>query len=159
VALYVASLPTSIILQSSAGSLKRIINGSTEILVLGFQFQLFLDFGFTQLPGAMAKTWLALDQNLFSRHCQVNAKTIRTPFPVVTVWDFNRYATSHDPVIKRVELRSFGTDPFLDRFRAVHVSECDLHRQSHGYDSFLTEYFPCTYGERLGSLLLILQRT
>jgi hypothetical protein len=128
VALYVPSLPTSIILQSSAGSLKRVINGSTEILVLGFQFQLFLDFALTQLLDTMAKAWLALDHDLFSRHYQVNAKTIRTPFPVVTVWDLNRYATSHDPVIKRVELRSFGTDPFLDRFRVVHVSECDLQR-------------------------------
>jgi hypothetical protein len=128
VALYVASLPTSIILQLSAGSLKRVINCQAEVLMWGCQFQMFLDFGFTQLLDTMTKAWLALDYDLFSRHCQVNAKMIRTPFPVVTVWDFNRYATSHDSVIKRVELCSFGTDPFLDRFRAVHVSECDLHR-------------------------------
>jgi hypothetical protein len=119
---------------------------------------MLLDFGFTQLLD-MTKAWLALDHDLFSRHCQVNPEMIRTPFPMVTVWDFNRYATSHDPVIKRVELRRFGTDPFLDRVRAVHVSECDLHRQFHGYDSFLTGYLACTYGERLGPLLLLSKGT
>lgn len=104
--LYVASLATDVVLQTSAGSLESVIDGLAKMLVRVPRLQMLPEFSLAELSRPGFQSGLMLDQQLTSWHRQVDANMIGIALPVM-VGALNRYPTAHDSSIEFSEFCCF----------------------------------------------------